>query len=80
MSHYLTSIAQTTGHLEQQFSTSVLQEFFKHAIRDYLVMGIDLFPLRLSGFFFLMTTADTTIAVWYERIKIIHFLSEWQKT
>ena len=32
--------------LEQQFSTNVVQEFFKYAMPDYLVRGTDLFPLK----------------------------------
>ena len=31
--------------VHQLFSTGVLQEFLKHAISAYLVMGTDLFPL-----------------------------------
>ena len=57
---------------------SVLQEFLKHAIPDYLVRGTDLFSLRLSNKN--MTTANTTIAIWCEWIKIIPILlSDWQK-
>ena len=33
--------------LEYGFSTSVLQEFLKHAISDYLVTGTELFLLKL---------------------------------
>ena len=35
--------------VEQQFPISVLQEFLKHAIPNYLVRGTDLFSLRLSN-------------------------------
>ena len=62
----------------QRFSTSVLQEFLKHAIPDYLVKGTDIFFLWLSNK--KMTTTNTTIAVWCEWIKIIPiFLSDCQK-
>ena len=38
-----------TGQGHQWFSTSVLQEFLKHAISDYSVRGTDLFSLRWSN-------------------------------
>ena len=61
--------------VRQRFSTSVLQEFLKHAIPDYLVWGTDLFSLRLLNK--KMTTANTTVAVQCEWIKIIPiFLSD----
>ena len=47
--------------IEEQFSTSVPQEFFKHAMPDYLIRGTDLFSFRLSNK--KMTTANTTIAI-----------------
>ena len=54
--------------------TGVPQIFLKHAIPDYLVRGTDLFTLRLSNI--KMTTANTTIAVWCEWIKIILIFSQ----
>ena len=44
--------------------TGALQELLKHAIADYSVRGTDLFSLRFSNK--TMTTANTTIAIWYE--------------
>ena len=39
-----------TKSLDLQFSTSVPQEFLKHATPDHLVRGTDFFfPLRLSS-------------------------------
>ena len=58
--------------LGQWFSVGVLQEFLKHvkhATNDYLVRDTDVFFLWLSRKN--MTTANTTIAVWCEWIKII---------
>ena len=55
-------------NLCQQFSTSILQGFLKHAMPDYLVRGTDLFSLRLSNK--RMITANTIITVWCEWIKI----------
>ena len=52
----------TLAHTKmQRFSTSVPQEFIKHAIPDYLVRGTDLFSLRSSNK--KITTANTTITV-----------------
>ena len=55
--------------LEQQLPTSALQGFVRHAVADYLVRDTDLFSLRQPDK--KMTTANTTIATWCERIKII---------
>ena len=62
---------------EHWFSTSVPQEFIKHALLDYLVRGADLFSLRLSNK--KMTTAKTTIDVWCEWIKIIPIFCQMGK-
>ena len=45
-------------NLDQQFSTSVLQGFSKHATPDYLVRGFDNCSVRLSK---KMTAANTVI-------------------
>ena len=53
----------------QQFSTGALREFPKCTVSDYLVRGTDLFSLRLSNK--KMATANTTVAIWCDQIKII---------
>ena len=58
-------------------STSVPQEFLKHAVPDYVVRGTHLFSLRFSNK--TMTTANTTLAVWYEQIKIIPIFCQINK-
>ena len=63
------SDAQVPYGVEQRFSTGVPQEFLEHAIPGYLVRVTVLFFLRWSNK--KMTTANTTIAVWCEWIKII---------
>ena len=53
-------LSQNPG-LEQQFPTGVQRAFFKHAVPDYIVRGIDLFFLRLSKKE--VATDNTTIAI-----------------
>ena len=50
-----------------------VREFLKHAIPDYLVRSTDLFSLRLSNK--KLTTANITIAIQCEWIKIIPIFS-----
>ena len=74
--HLITSLRYCS--LRQQFSTCVLQAFLKQAIPGYLVRGTDLFFLRLSNK--KMTTANTTVVILCEWMKIILiFLSDQQK-
>jgi hypothetical protein len=62
-------------YLNQQFFTAVPEEFLKPATPDYVVRDTDLFSFRLSNL--KMTTANTTMAIQCERIKIIpKFLSD----
>ena len=51
------------------FNRSTLQEFLKHAIPGHLMRGTDLCRSRSSDKN--MTTANTTIAIWCEWIKVI---------
>ena len=53
------------------------KNFLKNAIPDCLAWGTDLYSLRSSNKN--MTTANTRLAVQCESIKIICFLSDWQK-
>ena len=69
LSPWIYSLALQVEVSEQQFSTGVPQEIVKQARPDCLVRGTDLFSLRLSNR--KMTTANTTLAVQCEGIKII---------
>ena len=75
--HMTTSYKPSLHFPDQRFSTGVLQEFLKHSMPDYSVKGPDLFFFRVSNK--KMTTANT-VAIWYERIKVIPiFLPDRQK-
>ena len=64
--------------LTRAFSNSVPQEFFKHAIPDYLVRGMDLFSLTLSNK--KVTAANTTTAISVNESKLyLLLLSNRQK-
>ena len=53
-----------TCYLDQQFLTSVPQEFLKHVIPElYLVRGTDPFSLTLSN---KTTTTANPVAIWCE--------------
>ena len=59
----------------QQLSTTVPQEFLKHAVPDYLVRDINLFSLNFQ--MKQWQQASSTITIWSEWIKIIPiFLSD----
>ena len=59
------------------FNQYTKENFFKHVMPNNLVMGTDLSSLRLSNK--KMTTANTTIAVQPELIKMVSFLSNGKK-